>query len=64
MADTTGFDWSSFLKTAIPAAATGVVGYLGYKGATGAAQTQAQAAANALDFEKQQFATQQANLAP
>lgn len=59
-----GFDWNSFLKVAVPAAATGLSGFLGYKGAQGAAQTQANAGNAALDFEKQLFAQQQANLSP
>lgn len=53
----------SFVAVAIGGSAL-VSGGLGYLGATKAADTQAQAASNALDFQKQAFGTTQANYKP
>lgn len=57
-------DWNKILSLAIPAGTTAVSAILGYNASKGAAQTQTQAAQNALAFEEQMFATQQGNLAP
>jgi hypothetical protein len=56
------------IALAVAAAASAAAGYAGAKAQAGAtkaaAETQTQEAQNALDFQKQEFATQQANEAP